>query len=92
MAITTTYSSARANFARLIRQAVEDRETLCITRRGGEDVVLIARSELEGILETAHLLRSPANAERLLAAIAAARAQIGKAQTVADLKREVGLE
>ena len=55
-------------------------------------MVLIARSELEGILETAHLLRSPANAERLLAAIAAARAQVGKAQTVADLKREVGLE
>jgi antitoxin YefM len=39
-----------------------------IKRRGAEDVALISASELTGLLETSHLLRSPENAERLLAA------------------------
>lgn len=47
--------------------------------------------ELESRRETAHLLRSPANAERLLAALARARAGEGKPQTVDELRRELGL-
>ena len=71
--MTTTYTNARANFAALCDRATNDREPVVIRRRGAEDVVLIAADELSGLLETAHLLRSPANAERLLTALARAR-------------------
>jgi len=47
--------------------------------------------ELTSLLETAHLLRSPANAERLLAALARARQGSGTLQSITDLRHEVGL-
>jgi antitoxin YefM len=92
MEAQTTYQRARDNFAKLCKRVAENREIVRITRPRGEDVALIAVAELEGLLETAHLLRSPKNAERLLAAIAQARAQIGEPQTVSELRREMGLE
>lgn len=72
----TTYSQARANLADLCRRAVEDREPIVISRRGAEDVVLIAADELAGLLETAHLLRSPENARRLLNALNRAQGNV----------------
>ena len=94
MTIQTTYTQARANLARLMDQAVADREVIIIERRSGEPVALIAVEELSGLLETAHLLRSPANAQRLLTALARARdpEQTISPQTIADLRREVGLD
>ncbi|MGH2352961.1 MAG: type II toxin-antitoxin system Phd/YefM family antitoxin, partial [Chloroflexota bacterium] len=71
--IVTSYSDARANLATLMDRATQDAEEVRITRRGKPDVVLIAADELEGLRETAYLLRSPANAERLVAAIEQAR-------------------
>jgi len=73
MALETTYTQARAAFASLCNAASEDREIVIIHRRNAADVALIAADELRGLLETAHLLRSPRNAERLLAALARAR-------------------
>jgi len=61
-------------------------------RQGEEDVALIAADELGGLLETAHLLRSPANAERLLATLARVRQGQGTAQSIEELRREVGLD
>lgn len=92
MEAQTTYDHARANFARLCRQVAENREIVRIKRRGGADVALIAAEELESLLATAHLLRSPRNAERLLAALAQARAQTGVPQTIDELRQEVGFE
>jgi antitoxin YefM len=69
MPIHTTYSKARANFASLWDQVTDNREIIIIERRGSESIVLISTSELEGLLETAYLLRSPKNKERLLDAI-----------------------
>lgn len=91
MAYQTTYSKARASLAALCNKAEEDREIILIQRRGREDIALIAASELASLLETAHLLRSPANAERLLGALARAQAREGEPQTVEELRREVGL-
>jgi len=54
-------------------RAVQDREVVMVRRRKGGDVALVAADELAGLLETAHLLRSPANAERLLRALSRAR-------------------
>jgi antitoxin YefM len=45
---------------------------------------------IEGLLETAYLLRSPENAERLLRALTRAQQKQGPPQTVEELKREVG--
>jgi antitoxin YefM len=92
MAIETTYTLARANLAKLLDEVTGNRETVVIHRRGEEDVALIAASELASLTETAHLLRSPRNAERLLTALARARAGEGKPSSVDELRRELGLE
>lgn|SRR5690554_875182 len=91
MAIETTYSAARANLASLLDAATNDRDIVIIKRRGKGDVALIAAEELEGLLETAHLLRSPRNASRLLAALERARSGSGRLESIADLKVNIGL-
>lgn len=79
MAIETTYTQARANLKSLLDEVAENREQVIIHRRGGDDVALIAADELRGLIETVHLLRSPRNAQRLLAALR--RAQVGQGKT-----------
>ena len=76
----------------LIDEVVKNREVVIIQRRGSEDVAMIAADELAGILETAHLLRSPANARRLLSALERVRKETGTPQTIDELRDEVGLE
>ncbi|GAB4459493.1 MAG: type II toxin-antitoxin system prevent-host-death family antitoxin [Anaerolineae bacterium] len=92
MTIQTTYSQARANLAQLMDQATQNREVVIIERRGADPVAIIAVSELDGLLETAHLLRSPANARRLLTALARVPEASLLPQSVAELRREVGLD
>ncbi len=74
LAIKTSYTDAIANLARFCDEAVDNREVVIIQRQEGEDVALIAASELASLMETAHLLRSPRNAERLLTALERAKA------------------
>jgi antitoxin YefM len=69
MAIETSYSEARQHLAVLLDRAIDDRETIIINRRNGSRVALLAADELSSYEETAHLLRSPANARRLLEAL-----------------------
>lgn len=71
--IQTTYANARENLASYLDAAAEDLQPVLIKRRGHADTVLIAAKELNGLLETVHLLRSPKNAQRLLAALERAR-------------------
>lgn len=92
MAIHATYTHARAHLAELWDRAVENREPIVIRRRGSEAVVLIAEHELSGLLETAHLLRSPRNAERLLRALNRARLGSESPSSVEELRQELGLE
>jgi antitoxin YefM len=92
MAIQTTYTSARSEFARLWDEVTNNQEVVIIKRRGAEDVALISASELEGLIETSHLLRSPKNAERLLTALERAKANTENPQTIDALKKEFGLE
>jgi antitoxin YefM len=92
MAHKTTYSAARENFAALCDRAIANREVVVISRRNSEDVALISAKELSGILETAHLLRSPKNAQRLMAALNRAKKRTGRAQSLDKLRREMGLD
>jgi antitoxin YefM len=89
--IETTYTKARANLARLLDEVAENRETVVIRRRKGEAVAMIAASEFSSLSETAYLLSSPRNAERLLAALDSARAGGGRKMTVEQLRGELGL-
>ena len=90
--IKTTYSKARENLATLLDQVTGDREIAIIQRRGREDVALVSADELAGLLETAHLLRSPANAKRLLTALRRAQSKESPPGTLDDLRTELGLD
>ncbi len=92
MAIETTYTEARANLKALLDEVSDSREPVIIRRRGGEDVALIAMDELRSLIETAHLLRSPKNAERLLKALARAQQKNGRTEPIEKLRRAVGLD
>ena len=92
MANQTTYTKARANLAKLCNQVTANREIFIINRRGSEDVALVAAAELSSLLETAHLLRSPKNAQRLLAALKRALGGRTKPQAIEKLHRELGLD
>ena len=91
MAIRTTYTDARQRLAELLRRVEEDREPVIITRRGHEEVALVSADELASLQETAHLLRSPANARRLLRALDRALAGGGARRSLGEVQREMGL-
>ena len=92
MTVEFTYSSAREQLATLLDRVTKDREVVIIQRRGAEDVAMIAADELASLTETAYLLRSPQNAERILSALARALKNEGKPKDIDDLRSEVGLE
>jgi antitoxin YefM len=73
--MTESYSYARENLARLWDEVEDSREEIILTRRGHEDLALLPARELRSLQETAHLLRSPRNATRLLRALARSRSQ-----------------
>jgi antitoxin YefM len=92
MAIQTTYTNARANLAKLLDRVTHDRETVIIERRGEEKVAMISASELSSLIETAYLLRSPKNAQRLLSALMRALEKKTPAMSMTELRKEVGLD
>jgi len=69
-----SYTDFRDRLAAYMDQVWDSRAPLHVTRQGGRAVVVMAEEEFEGWIETVHLLRSPANARRLLQSIAAANA------------------
>jgi antitoxin YefM len=91
MPIQTTYTRARANLAKLCDEVVKNQEIVIINRRGSHDVALVSAEELSSLMETAHLLRSPKNVERLLTALNRAKRKKPKPKTVASLRKELGL-
>ena len=66
---TMTYSESRANYAETLNSVTDDREEVIVTRAGHDPVVIVALDDYQSLRETAYLLRSPANARRLLASI-----------------------
>lgn len=92
MPIETTYTNARANLATLCDAVAESRDVVIIRRRGAEPVALLSAEELSSLLETAHLLRSPKNAQRLLTALLRARKGGPRPRSLESLRRDLELE
>jgi antitoxin YefM len=91
MPVETTYTSLRERLASILDQVIDDQEVVIVRRRGAKDVAMIPADELAGLMETAHLLRSPANAKRLLTALRRANAGKRPTESVEKLRRELGL-
>jgi len=64
-----TYTAARENLASTINRVCEDDSPVMITRNRDQAVVMLSLAEYESLQETAYLLRSPANAKRLITAV-----------------------
>ena len=77
-----TYTAARENLASTINRVCEDRAPVVITRNRDQAVVMLSLDEYESLEETAHLLRSPENAKRLLRSIGQLERGKGKRKKV----------
>lgn len=66
---TMSYTESRANYAKVLDSVTDDREEVVITRAGHDPVVIVSLDDYESLRETAYLMRSPANARRLLDAM-----------------------
>ncbi len=80
-----TYTAARENLASTMDRVCMNRDPVIITRKRDQAVVMLSLEDYEALEETAHLLRSPANAKRLIASIEAA-------EQGNILKKEIGLD
>ena len=87
----TSPTAARNGFFQLLDQVVENHQVFIIKRREGENVALIAESDLTSLVETVYLLRNPANGRRLLDAIAQSKSGKIQPQTIEELKQELGI-
>lgn len=89
MAAETTYTKLRQNLAAVLGQVLDRQETVVVKRKGAGDVALIPAVELSGLAETAHLLRSPKNAKRLVAALHRAERGTTKPGARTQLRRNL---
>lgn len=88
----TSPTEARKDFFKLLETIVESRQVYIVNRRDGENVALIAESDLTSLVETVYLLRSPKNASRLMEAIEESKTGKIKPQSIEELMQELGIE
>ena len=67
---TIPFSDARANFKHVIDQVVDDADVTLITRRDAPNAIVMSQEHYDSLMETVHLLRSPANVAHLGRSIA----------------------
>ncbi|NET54856.1 MAG: prevent-host-death protein [Symploca sp. SIO2E6] len=84
-----SYHWTQQHLAELMDKILEENSVTIITRRGKEPVAMLPAEELSSILETLHLLRSPANAQRLFSALARAEAGKGIPESLEELQTQV---
>ena len=87
----TTYTNLRQSLASVLDRVANDREVVIIRRKGERTVAMVPADELMGLMETAHLLRSPKNAQRLLTALRRAVGGKSRPEPLEKLRREMGL-
>jgi len=81
---TMSYTESRARYAEMLDGVINDREEVVITRAGHEPVVVVSLEDYESLKETAYLMRSPANARRLLDAMERLEAGRGVAHDLVE--------
>ena len=81
---TMSYTESRARYAEVLDGVANDREEVIITRAGHDPVVIVSLEDYESLRETAYLMRSPANARRLLDAMERLEAGHGKPHDLID--------
>ena len=81
---TMSYTESRARYAEMLDGVINDREEVIITRAGHEPVVVVSLEDYESLKETAYLMRSPANARRLLDAMERLEAGRGVAHDLVE--------
>lgn len=81
---TMSYTESRARYAEVLDSVTDDREEVVITRAGHEPVVIVSLADYESLRETAYLMRSPANARRLLDAMERLEAGRGQARELLE--------
>ena len=86
-----TYSKLRANLKAALDRAVDDHVVIIVERAKGGDAVLLSREDYESLNETAYLLRSPANAKRLISANRRAKSTRKIFASDKALKNAIGL-
>ena len=86
-----SYSEARESLAMVIEDVISTREEIIIERRGFEPVAVIPADELSSLMETAHLLRSPKNAKRLLEALLRSYRGGGEKMDLDEISKAVGI-
>ena len=79
-----TYTTVRANLASVMDRVCDDHEALIITRNGEQAVVMLSLEDYKALEETSYLLRTPANAKRLLAAVTQLAANNGVERALAE--------
>jgi antitoxin YefM len=92
MPVETTYTALRAGLAGFLDQVTDDREVVFVRRRGARDVAILPADELSSLMETAHLLRSPKNAQRLFESMRELEQGRGEVMTLEELRHSVGLD
>jgi antitoxin YefM len=88
------YTNARNGLASLLDRVSKNSEIVIINRRNKPDVALISKEELDGLLETVYLLRSPKNAKELFKAIGESKEMdeaIVEPQSIKDLCEDLGI-
>ena len=81
---TMSYTESRARYAEVLDPDEDHREEVVITRSGHEPAVILSLSEYESLQETAYLMRSPANARRLMESISRLEAGLGTEQQLIE--------
>ncbi|WP_459937457.1 type II toxin-antitoxin system Phd/YefM family antitoxin [Desulfonatronum parangueonense] len=66
---TMSYTKLRNNLAKVMDRVVEDHDTVIVTRNNEPGVVILSLEDYEALLETAYLMKSPANARRMIEAV-----------------------
>jgi antitoxin YefM len=80
------FSDARTQFKQVIDQVVADQDVAIISRRDAEDAVLMSLDNYNSMMETFHLLKSPANVKHLEKSLKQYRQGQTKTKALVDAK------
>ena len=79
-----SYSAARQNLAKTMDEVCRDHSPVIVTRQKSESVVIMSLEDYEALEETAHLLRSPKSAKRLLESVTQLESGKGKKRSLVE--------